>query len=65
MVFAKQKLVEYKSSDLDYVQRFAGYAYSIGRIEKGDLDIITANVPYVSEKANPPFEQGGNPILSY
>ncbi len=50
MTFAKGNLVEYKASDLDFVQRFAGYAYSIDRMNKGDLDIITANAPFLSDK---------------
>jgi len=50
LTFAKERLVEYKANDLDYIQRFAGYAHSIGRMDKKVLDIITANTPYISEK---------------
>lgn len=50
MTFEKGRLLEYKANDLDYIQRFGGYAYSIDRMDKQDLDIITANNLYKSEK---------------
>jgi predicted ABC-type ATPase len=50
MTFSKGKLVEYNSNELDFIQRFAGYAYSIDRMNKGDLDIIKANVRFLSDK---------------
>jgi len=57
LTFAKERLVEYKANDLDYIQRFAGYAHSIGRMDKKVPDIIAANTPYISEK----LEQQTNP----
>ncbi|HEV3411438.1 MAG TPA: zeta toxin family protein [Puia sp.] len=53
MTFAKGKLMEYKSNDLDFIQRFAGYAFSIDRMSKDDLDITAANAPFLSDKLEP------------
>ena len=50
LTFAKSQLVEYKPNDYDFIQRFAGYAYSIDRMKKSDLEIIAANAPFISEK---------------
>ena len=50
MTFAKERLVEYKANDLDYIQRFAGYAHSIGPMDKKVLDTIAANTHFISEK---------------
>ena len=48
---------KYRSPQIAYIQRFAGYAHSIGRMDKKVPDIIAANTPYISEK----LEQQTNP----
>lgn len=51
MTFTEGRLVEYKPSDLDYIQRFAGYAHSIDRMESRDREIIAMNAPFISERS--------------
>jgi predicted ABC-type ATPase len=43
MRFEKDKLMEYVSNDLTFVQKFAEQAYKLERLDKHDLDIIAAN----------------------
>ena len=46
MQFEKDKLMEYVSNDLTFVQKFAEQAYKLERLDKHDLDIIAANRNY-------------------
>jgi predicted ABC-type ATPase len=46
MRFEKDKLMEYVSNDLTYVQKFAEQAYRHQRLDKHDLDIIATNKLY-------------------
>lgn len=46
MRFEKDKLIEYASNDLTFVQKFAEQAYRLQRLDKHDLDIIAANKNY-------------------
>jgi len=43
MRFEKERLVEYKANDLSYVQKFAEMAYHNQVLDRGELEIITAN----------------------
>ena len=49
MRFEKDKLMEYVSNDLTFVQKFAEQAYKLQRLDKHDLDIIAANKNYKTE----------------
>jgi hypothetical protein len=46
MRFEKDKLMEYVSNDLTFVQKFAEQACKLQRLERNDLDIIAANKNY-------------------
>jgi hypothetical protein len=46
MRFEKDKLIEYASNDLTFVQKFAEQAHRLQRLDKHDLDIIAANKNY-------------------
>jgi hypothetical protein len=43
MRFEKEKLVEYISNDLAYVQKFAEMAYHSEVLDRHELEIIAAN----------------------
>ena len=58
MRFEKGKLAEYIKNDLDYVQRFAGYAHHLERLDNHDLDIITANRNYTLGVRKAPLGKG-------
>ena len=49
MRFEEDKLMEYVSNDLSFVQKFAEQAYKLQRLDKNDLDIIAANKNYKTE----------------
>src|SRR5882757_3342211 len=49
MRFQRDSLVEYKSNDFQFVQKFGEYAHSLQRLEQKDLDIIIANKAYKAD----------------
>jgi len=49
MRFDKNRLIEYKSNSLIYIQKFAEYAFQQQRLDKEDFDIITANGNYLRD----------------
>jgi predicted ABC-type ATPase len=49
MRFEKDKLMEYVSNDLTFVQKFAEQAYKLERLDKHDLEIIAANKNHKTE----------------
>ena len=46
MRFEKDKLMEYVSNDLTFVQKFAEQAYKLQRLDKHGLEVIAANENY-------------------
>lgn len=50
MSFQKDKLVEYKSNDLAYVQKFAEMAYRNQLLDQHELEIIAANKDFAKEE---------------
>ncbi len=49
MRFQRDSLVEYKSNDFQFVQKFGEYTHSLQRLEQKDLDIIVANKDYKAD----------------
>jgi hypothetical protein len=51
MKFQKDKLVEYRSNTLSFIQKFKEYSYELQRLSRPDFDIISINKDYKSELA--------------
>ncbi|HTI11615.1 MAG TPA: hypothetical protein VL832_23740 [Puia sp.] len=49
MKFEQDTLVEYKSNDFVFVQKFAEYSFYLERLTKKDFDTISTNKNYESE----------------
>jgi hypothetical protein len=49
MKFQKDSLVEYKSNDFQFVQKFGEYSCNLQRLEKKDLEIIIANKDFKAD----------------
>lgn len=49
MKFQQDRLIEYKSNDFLFVQKFAEYSNSLQRLDQMDLDIIKANIDYKAD----------------
>jgi len=49
MKFHGNVLTEYKCNDFNYVQKFAEYAFQLQRLDRKDLDIISANQHYKAD----------------
>lgn len=51
MNFHRDTIIEYKSNDFVFVQKFAEHAYQIQRLDKKDFEVIAANKDYKVETA--------------
>jgi predicted ABC-type ATPase len=49
MKFQQDSLVEYKTNDFSFIQKFAEYSYQHQRLGKSDFEIITENKDYKAE----------------
>jgi predicted ABC-type ATPase len=49
MKFQKDSLVEYKSNEFQFVQKFGEYSYNLQRLDQKDLEIIIANKDFKAD----------------
>jgi len=49
MKFQQDILVEYRTNDFTFVQKFAEYSYQLQRLNKKDFEIIVENKNYIAE----------------
>lgn len=58
MKFQRDILTEYKGNDFNYIQKFAEYAFQLQRLDRKDLEIITANQDYKADSVKTVHNSG-------
>jgi len=58
MNFHMDTIIQYKSNDFVFVQKFAEYAYQLQRLNKKEFEVILANKDYKVETPKDTFNRG-------